>query len=233
MDIIPVIDLMRGCVVHARRGERQHYQPIQSRLCTSSRPLDVVEALLELYPFKQLYIADLDAIQKRGHHQHIIADILNRHPGIQIWLDAGIGQIGDLTLWQTLDIDCIIASESLHGMDDYLALRDNCSERAILSLDFKMDGYQGPAALLNTPALWPDRVIAMTLARVGSDAGPAQQALMQIANVTDRKIYAAGGVRDIGDIAQLKKMGISGVLIASALHAGKLTAAEIETLVPS
>ena len=63
MDIIPVIDLMGGQAVHAKLGRRDEYRPLQSRLCRTSRPLDVAEALLALYPFRTLYLADLDAIR--------------------------------------------------------------------------------------------------------------------------------------------------------------------------
>ena len=230
MDIIPVIDLMQGSVVHAQRGERQHYQPLQSALCASSEALDVVEGLLALYPFKQLYIADVDAIQKRGHHRQIVLAIRQRYPQLDIWLDAGIGSADDLQSWRTLGVDCIIASESLHNMDDYVDLREQCGERAILSLDFAAQGYQGPQALLDNPAYWPQKVIAMTLAQVGSNAGPDIQKLAQIISTTDRHIYAAGGVRDFGDLRTLKNMKLSGVLLASALHTGKLTRAELEAI---
>ena len=72
MEIIPVIDLMAGHVVHARFGNRQHYQPIQSLLCNSSKPVDIIQALLELYPFKTIYIADIDAIQGPDNHFELV-----------------------------------------------------------------------------------------------------------------------------------------------------------------
>ncbi|HEX5538187.1 MAG TPA: HisA/HisF-related TIM barrel protein, partial [Methylophilaceae bacterium] len=129
-----------------------------------------------------------------------------------------------------LDVDCIIASESLRSLDDYLALCERCAGSGILSLDFTEHGYRGPAALLENPALWPASIIAMTLAKVGSNAGPDQHKLAQIMGTSNRQIYAAGGVRDIDDLRMLKHMGIHGALVASALHAGNLTGAEIETL---
>ena len=52
MNIIPVLDLKAGQVVHAKHGNRQNYLPIQSALSDSSEPLTVVRALQSLYPFK-------------------------------------------------------------------------------------------------------------------------------------------------------------------------------------
>ena len=60
MQIIPVIDLLNGVVVHAQRGDRKNYQPIQSALTTSHQPLDIVAALLEIYPFKEANKALID-----------------------------------------------------------------------------------------------------------------------------------------------------------------------------
>lgn len=232
MDIIPVIDLMQGRVVHARRGQRELYQPIQSSLCASSEVFDVVEGLLGLGEFDQLYVADLDAIQQRGHHRHLVVELLRRYPNLRIWLDAGFRHADDLRLWQKLDVTCILASESLKDTDTYLEMRKHCRS-SILSLDFMTQGYQGPETLLADPALWPDKVIAMTLARVGSNAGPDYDTLRQIiTRAAGRKIYAAGGIRDIRDIQLLKTLGLSGALVASALHAGNITRAQIETIKP-
>ena len=230
MEIIPVIDLLDGRVVHARRGERQHYQPIQSSLCNSSDPLDVLQALLELYPFDQLYIADLNAIQKRGNHLRIITTLKNNHPQLKVWLDAGISHTDELGTWKELDLNWVIGSESLRDMADYLSLAND--HNCVLSLDFTVQGYQGPIALLQEPAHWPDKVIAMTLSQVGSNLGPDEYRLGElIKHKNAHRIYAAGGVRDLADIQHLTKMGVSGVLIASALHTGKLTANDIACVV--
>ena len=46
------------------------------------------------------------------------------------------------------------------------------------------------------PHLWPERVIVMTLARVGGDAGPDMDRLLQIKRrAPDARLYAAGGLR--------------------------------------
>ena len=45
MQIIPVLDLMHGCVVHAVKGQRDRYKPVQSILTASSAPLDVARCL--------------------------------------------------------------------------------------------------------------------------------------------------------------------------------------------
>ena len=62
MQIIPVIDLMQGQVVHAKFGQRSTYAPISSDLCTTSAAHDVVAALVKLYRFHVIYIRPLNEI---------------------------------------------------------------------------------------------------------------------------------------------------------------------------
>ncbi len=64
----------------------------------------------------------------------------------------------------------------------------------------------------------------MTLARIGAGEGPdwARLALIRDQAGPEREVYAAGGVRDAADLERLAAEGIAGVLVASALHGGKL-----------
>ena len=101
----------------------------------------------------------------------------------------------------------------------------------VLSLDFRGDAFVGPAPLLSNADTWPGRVIGMTLARVGSQMGPDWDRLAAIKSRAGEKlVYAAGGVRDADDLIALAKNGIAGALVASCLHSGKLSGAEIEHL---
>jgi hypothetical protein len=63
MEIIPVIDLKGGLVVRARMGQRDQYRPIETPLSPTSHPADVVQGLMSVFPFRTLYVADLDAIE--------------------------------------------------------------------------------------------------------------------------------------------------------------------------
>ena len=93
----------------------------------------------------------------------------------------------------------------------------------MLSLDFRGEAFQGPPELLADPGLWPKRVIAMTLARVGSGAGPDFERLAALrAAAPDLELYAAGGVRDIRDIEILARAGMRGALVSTSLHDGRL-----------
>jgi HisA/HisF family protein len=229
MDVIPVLDLKSGQVVHARQGQRDAYRPIATPLSPSSAPADVLAGLLGLHPFRRLYVADLDAIEGRGDHMAVLATLARAHPGLEIWVDAGVHDAEAVTALRAAGLVPVLGSESQSDAALLRACRDD--PRTVLSLDFRGASFLGPAEILATPALWPRRVIAMTLAAVGSGAGPDRTRLAElIGRAEGRAVYAAGGVRDAADLRALATLGAAGALVASALHAGTLGAAELVAL---
>jgi len=126
----------------------------------------------------------------------------------------------------------VLGSESLTTLDDYHRGRERAGPAAPLSLDFRGDQFIGPPALLGDAALWPDRVIVMTLARVGSNEGPDLERLAAIvARAGARRVYAAGGVRDSRDLIALREAGAAGALVATALHGGSIERDDLARLV--
>jgi phosphoribosylformimino-5-aminoimidazole carboxamide ribotide isomerase len=238
MQIIPVIDLLNGVIVHAKRGQRAAYQPIQSQLTASSAPLDIVAALLALYPFTQLYIADLNAIQKLGDiystNYAVVEAIVQRFPALELWVDAGISNNTELAIWQKLNTRLIIGSENFASIGNYCALNHK-TNNFILSLDFFVQGYQGPAELLTNTEYWPQDVIVMSLANVGANQGVNEALMHEILQraaikSSGNNVYAAGGVRGFDDLTLLKKMGVGGALIATALHQNQISILQLADL---
>nr|WP_294523975.1 HisA/HisF-related TIM barrel protein [uncultured Rhodopila sp.] len=229
MDVIPVIDIKNGEVVHAQGGRRDSYRPIRTQLSATSAPADVAAGLLRLAPFRQLYVADLDAIEGRAANDAAIAAIARAVPGVELWIDNGIGDADAARAWLgECGHSLVIGSESQHGIKTIQSLREE--RRVLLSLDFRGDAFQGPVALLDDAALWPARVIVMTLARVGGAAGPDTERVASIiARAGGRAVVGAGGVRDKADLSALQQAGASAVLVATALHTGALTAEDLRT----
>jgi phosphoribosylformimino-5-aminoimidazole carboxamide ribotide isomerase len=230
MEIIPVIDLMGGVVVRARMGQRDQYRPIETPLSPSSDPVDVVRGLLGVSAFRTLYVADLDAIEHKGDAKAALARVKSAFPQLDVWVDNGLADADAARAFLDEGRDhLVLGSEAQTNHRLVENLKDD--PRVILSLDFRADTFIGPPALLATPDIWPPRVIVMTLARVGSGAGPDLERLAIIHRLSGRRrIYAAGGLRHAGDLVELKNAGIAGVLVASALHDARLTRADIETL---
>ena len=214
MQIIPVIDLYNAQVVHARAGDRKHYQPVCSPLCQSAEAIDVITAYLGLANFPVLYIADLNAIKNEGDNALLIKQIAQDFPNMEIWLDAG-RNFAPMRLTSS-SIRQVIGTESFKNKNE---LQQQQSSRSILSLDYINNQLIGDESLLNDMSLWPEDVIVMTLNRVGSLQGPdLNQLKLLLSRANGHRIFAAGGVRNEADVRELANLDLSGVLIATALH---------------
>jgi phosphoribosylformimino-5-aminoimidazole carboxamide ribotide isomerase len=229
--IIPVLDLKGGQVVRARQGQRHLYAPIETPLARSSGPADVAAGLRTLFRFKTFYCADLDAIEGRPPNEAAIKSLLAMPEAPSLWVDAGIADAENLlSMLAQPGINPVIGTESLP--DDGLLQAFRQHSNLILSLDFFADGFRGPQGILDQADLWPATIIVMTLARVGSAAGPDTTLLGEIkARAGGRAIVAAGGIRNDGDVRRLAEMGVSAALIATSLHDGTLTATHLASLV--
>lgn len=230
-NLIPVIDLKEGSVVHAREGRRSEYRPVQSRLCRGADPVTVVEAFAQLFPFNILYVADLDAISGQGDHVPHLRELAGRFPNLELWVDAGISNAATLAQWMEGEIGSVVlGSESLQDAAFVAHARRQCEP--ILSLDFTGDRFEGPPELLSHPEqFWPSRVLAMNVRRVGSGAGPDLALVLALArkNPGSCAVYAAGGVRSAADLRDLRDAGAAGALIATALHEKTIGRREFES----
>ena len=236
MQIIPVIDLKQGQVVHAKHGQREHYLPIESVLSASSEVFSIVEGLIKLYPFRTIYIADIDAITNMGNHFAQIELLSGLYPQVNWWVDCGISHVNARILYAPqANIRAVFGSENIQTLQDYRAMSYAYESRHVLSLD-KLNGAElGAKDLHETGLYWPDDVICMTLNNVGSAVGPDVERLkalqqLNLARKKPARLFAAGGVRNMADIQQLKLHGLTGALLASALHNGSINVQDLNDL---
>ena len=229
MQIIPVIDIKAGQVVLARQGQRNSYLALSTPLCRSSQIDEVIHAYLSIYSFTHIYIADLDALMKTGNNHSLINALFSRYPYLNFMIDCG--SVRPLyTPRLAKQFTPIIATESM-GERDLLQLKQD-SEDFILSLDFSaQDTQMGESSLYQSSSLWPKRVILMTLGLVGENSGPD---LIKLAHYKqhypEHDFIAAGGIRHLQDLKQLKEMGIETALVASTLHNRSLTNHDIQQI---
>lgn len=230
MDVIPVLDLKGGTVVRARMGRRDQYRPIETPLSATSDPLDVARGLLSIHPFPIVYVADLDAIERTGDNGAVLRRLKAEFPHVTLWVDNGLAGLAAAEDWLAEGLGhLVVGSEAQQNSE--LVRRIAEHDRVILSLDFRDQAFQGPAALLADAGLWPRRVIVMTLTRVGSGTGPDLERLGTIRHAAPTcRVYAAGGVRDAADLRALRGSGMAGALVASCLHDGRLRGAAIARL---
>jgi phosphoribosylformimino-5-aminoimidazole carboxamide ribotide isomerase len=229
--IIPTLDIKDGIVVHAKAGDRADYRPISSPFGAADDPVAIARGLLAATGSSILYIADLDAIAGAGSNFEFLRGLSDALYGTTLWIDSGFSKVADCALWLPLGATLVIGSETLAAVDAWREMRDAFGEHVVLSLDFDANGRRGPEVLFSDPDLWPSRVIAMTLSRVGTDGGPDLDGLRSlVASSGKRTIFVAGGIRNAADLAAVSGAGACGALVATALHSEALTQKEIAAL---
>jgi HisA/HisF family protein len=236
MRIVPVLDLQRGTVVHARRGDRAGYAPLCSPLVDGSEPVVVAAALCAHAHSERLYVADLDAIAGAP------ADVetLRRLSAIaELWVDAGATTAAEVAaLGGAGAARNVIGTESLtdagYKGSDGAVYRAGDRPAPVLSVDLR-DGVlisprrqlagRGPEAAVGLAReLRVRELVVIDLALVGSRAGPPLEAAATLAAALPGvDVYAGGGVRDDRDLDALARAGAVGALVATALHEGAIT----------
>ena len=239
MKVIPVLDLLDRIVVRGVAGKRNAYRPVESQLVDGADPILVAEAIRKHFGLTEFYLADLDAI-------------LHDRPNLQIYealVDHGFGLIVDAGLRDTdrarelfaHGVSAVIAGLETIPSPALLAdlTRTFHSDRILFSLDLKNGEPLGDLTSWETSDPFEiggravdagiTRMIVLDLAAVGVHEGistiPLCQRLQN--HFPQLEIITGGGVRDANDLKQLAAMGIDGVLIASALHNGRIDAAAI------
>jgi phosphoribosylformimino-5-aminoimidazole carboxamide ribotide isomerase len=227
--IIPVLDLKHGKVVRARAGDRANYQPIVTPLSRTSEAIDVLRGLHGLAAFPIIYIADLDAITGEGSHFDVLRMLATAAPEVEFWIDGGFRTGDDTRAAMPAGMTPVFGSESLADAAALGSARETFGAgKIVLSLDYRGARFMGLGEIEQRPELWPDRIILMTLDRVGTGTGPDLDALAALVQrARGRAVFAAGGVRNEDDLARLRAIGVSGALVATALHDGRLSAAAV------
>jgi phosphoribosylformimino-5-aminoimidazole carboxamide ribotide isomerase len=194
-----------------------------------------------------LYVADLDAICG-GEPAWPLYSAL-REQGFRVWVDAGIRRMTRACQLADAGIGSIVAGlETLVGPAELAEMAQAFGERLVFSLDLHQGEPLGDldrwrAGRVNAPVDAEDiaaeavrlgvrRLLVLDLARVGLDGGTGTRELCArlCAKHPQLSVSAGGGVRHRGDLDELRKCGVQAVLVASALHDGRLTRADIERL---
>lgn len=240
MRVLPVLDVRGGEVVRGIAGRRREYRPIVSRLVSSACPLKVAEAFRDHFGRTHLYLADLDAIAGAAPALPIFRDLHAR--GFRLWVDAGVRDATGAAVLAAAGVAGIVVGlETVQGPTALEQIVNRFgAERVIFSLDLKNGTALGDVASWKTSdvetiadqaaRVGPRHLIVLDLARVGTGVGTGTEELCRrLATAHPQvEIAAGGGIRNTNDLQRLARIGTRTVLIASALHDGRLSRQDLE-----
>jgi len=249
--VIPVLDLMIGQIVLATGGKRDCYQPVNSRLCRSSRPLDVAKSIQAQTGCHTIYLADIDSFAGAEPSWRTYNELIEA--GFSLWVDAAWLQGKRLEKLQrqvseTEKLKVIISTETLQELDQVKLIADiqELGFEPIFSLDQNEDRVIAQDRNLTElpPLEWISKacecglrqVILLDLSAVGTLKGVSADSnlaslIREIREeAPDLCITSGGGVRSPEDVGELLSCGCKHVLVASAIHECRFTHDDIERL---
>jgi phosphoribosylformimino-5-aminoimidazole carboxamide ribotide isomerase len=114
----------------------------------------------------------------------------------------------------------VIGTETLRSLDFVnQAVKFFGEDRVVVSIDLKQ----------TLEKIGVSQIILLDLDRVGTEHGANLEVLKGVLEKTKVKVLVGGGIRSLQDLEQLKNLGVSGALVATALHNGKLKVDELQS----
>jgi len=240
MNVIPVIDILNGVAVHGIRGERKQYQLLKSVICKSAdQPLDIASAFKSL-GFSGLYLADLDAILGNSANYNIYGKIVAQ-TGLDLMVDAGITNITKADEVLAADVPkIVVGSETLTNLD-FLgqAIKVFGENKIVVSIDLKHGKVLSASEVIaqmdavsfaqELGQVGVKQIILLDLDRVGTEHGINFPLLQTLIEKTGVEVLVGGGIRTLKELEELRELGLSGALIATILHNGKLDVNELKS----
>lgn len=235
--ILPVIDLQAGVVVHGVGGRREAYVPISSRIASEASPLAVARAFRSSFGSATIYVADLDGLAGASIQLAALDELAA--DGFGLVVDAGVRRVDDAaaiarsTATRSGTARVILALE-VRPTIEFVAetVQRLGPERVLFGLDLRGGELVGTPVWSTDPLEAARRavqcgvggVVVLDVARVGTGEGPTSLSLLQALRREhpSLEIISGGGVRDLADVGAYTAAGADSVLVASALHDGRI-----------
>lgn len=221
---IPVIDLKQHQAVSGKSGMRDTYQPLNTVFASSSNPVEIAQGL-RLNGADEMYVADLDLIESKGHN---INDIKMVNTILPVMFDGGVKNCESFEFFLEYAYKVIVPTETLESIEEMEKIFEKYpKERIVVSVDTKnnellaknfdmsLSEFREILVRLN-----PNEIILLDIASVGTEKGYNKKLLEEFANLKDKLIMAGGLNKD--SLNELDSIGIKKVLIGTSLHSGEV-----------
>lgn len=224
MEIIPVLDLMSAMAVSGKSGHRETYKPLKSVYSSSPDPVEIASGL-KRQGARQIYVADLDAIEKKGSNLELVQKINHILP---VMLDWGVKDFKSFEFALDFAHKIIVATETLNSLDELQAIFEKFPQnRIVVSVDIKNGNLLSKEMDISLESfknylidLKPSQIILLDISQVGTEKGFNKDLIDEFADFKDSLILGGGIVPS--QIKSLNENGITKALIGSALHKGEI-----------
>ncbi|MDI9632788.1 MAG: 1-(5-phosphoribosyl)-5-[(5-phosphoribosylamino)methylideneamino]imidazole-4-carboxamide isomerase [Methanolinea sp.] len=226
MRVIPAVDILGGKCVQLVQGRRE-------TATIYGRPIDCARRWLSLGA-DCLHVVNLDgAFGQSGENVQLIGEIV-RETGAEIQLGGGIRSFFDAAAWLDAGVARVIIG-TLATRDPGVLGRlaaEFGRERVMAGLDTRggevaIEGWRkGAGNYLDWARRFEEcgagSLLFTNVDVEGLQGGVDPRPVEALLRVTRLPVTVAGGISTTGDVRTLKALGVSAVVLGSALYSGKL-----------
>ena len=235
--------------MHARAGDRPRYEPVESVLAPEGQgdPVALVRAFRDVLGAEECYVADLDAIQGGAVQRSVLRELATLETGFggSLLVDAGTNSPpGTVEVLACGASEIVVGLESLQAFHDLSGIVDLVGpSRVIFSLDLRLgtpilhpalqdaSGDAAAVSLAGQAAAGVRTLLVLDIGRVGTGCGVDLGLLEALRRgLAGLRLLAGGGVLTRRDLERMRDAGCDGALVASAIHAGRIGAADVAAL---
>lgn len=228
LELLPAIDLKNGKVI-------QLSSAVSGSNTVMVEPLEVIQRFISAGS-KWIHLVDLDAAYGTGENAKLIKHLVQMSQ-VDIQLSGGIAN--QKSLDAALDTSAKRVNISTAGLEDIDWIKnviEKYRERVCVGLDVTNGSLIARGSgkvigdldhfisVLNEAGC--SRIIVTDNSTDGALVGPNFQLLEQVISQSSAEIVASGGVSNLSDLQQLRKMGLAGAIVGKALYVGQFSIEE-------
>ena len=221
---IPVIDLKQHQAVSGKSGMRDTYQLLNTVFVKSVSPVEIAQGL-KLNGADEMYIADLDLIESKGHN---INEIKMVNTILPVMFDGGVKNCEAFEFFLDYAYKVIVPTETIESIEEMEKIFEKYpKERIVVSIDTKNNELLANHLDMTLSELKDvlirldsNEIILLDISSVGTEKGYNEKLLNEFSELKEKLIIAGGVNKD--SLSELESLGIKKVLIGTSLHSGEV-----------
>lgn len=238
MKVFPSIDIFDGKVAKLKQGRIETVKFYKE----FSSPIEAAKKW-ESLGADALHIIDINAAFNIGNNRKCIHEII-KSINIPIQVGGGIRSIKDIESLLNIGVKRVIIGSLAFSSNKIVKeiLKEFDEESLVIAMDhvngiIMIDGWRSSTGMRIEEAIKKFKedgfrlFLVTSILKDGLISGTDIDILRKICNIKGIEIFAAGGIATMNDIIFLKNIGISAIVIGSALYEGFLNISDVIKLV--
>jgi phosphoribosylformimino-5-aminoimidazole carboxamide ribotide isomerase len=225
--IIPAVDVLDGRAVRLLQGD---YDRIE---LDAGDPLTLVRRAAAHGP-PLVHVVALAAARDGGAPLVLAAAVAEAAAPVPVQLGGGIRSVADARALRAAGVERVVVGTAAFGPTALEEFVEALGEHVAVAIDVangivRTAGWRESSNLTTAEALrrctsaGVATVVCTAIDRDGTRAGPDLELLREVRDGFERRVLAAGGIRDAADVEAVRELGLDGVVVGRAWLDGTLT----------